>query len=234
MNETETKNLSSIILESLRAKGLNFERLSQLSGVSERFLNLLIEGKVEKLPSRPYAHGYILKIAEVLNLEGERLWQEFLKNNESIRRSGKNDQLPKNRFIIPKFNKKILIAGFAIIVISGYILAKAPSFLSKPQLNLENLKENKIVVQEPNYTVKGRFNTSDRLTLNDEQIYPDKAGRFEKSIELQPGFNTLTFKIKKFLGKEYVITKQIFYQAPPEPLKPQTETPGQIQENVNN
>ena len=233
MNEQETKNLSSIILESLRAKGLNFERLSQLSGVSERFLNLLIEGKVEKLPSRPYTHGYILKIAEVLNLEGEGLWQEFLKNNESLRRSGKNDQLPKNRFTIPKFNKKILIAGFAIIVIGGYILVKVPSFLGRPQLTFENLPDNKIVVQEPNYAIKGKFNLNDKLTLNDEQIYPDRAGHFEKSIGLQPGFNTLTFKIKKFLGQEYVITKQIFYQAPPEPPKLPAETPAQTQLQQN-
>lgn len=226
MNE-ENKNLPSIILDSLRAKGLNLERLSQLSGVSERFLNLLIDGKFEKLPSRPYAHGYLLKIADILNLDGENLWQEFLKNNETIKRSGKNDELPKNRFALPKFNKKFIIAVLLIIVFGIFIAARASSFLSKPQLDLENPKENKIIVQEPNFTVKGKINPEDRLTLNNEQIYPDKSGHFEKIIELQPGFNTLTFKVKKFLGNEHIIAKQIFYEAPAEIPKLQNESPEQ-------
>ncbi len=234
MNEEKgIKNLSSVILDSLRVKGLSIERLSQLSGVSERFLNLLIEGKYEKLPSRPYAHGYLVKISEVLNIDGEKLWQEFLKNEESIKRSGKNDQLPQNRFAVSKFNKKTIIVFAVILLMIVYALVKVPSFLSKPQLILQNLKENEIIVQNPSYAIRGKINPSDKLTLNNEQIYPNKEGGFEKSIELQPGFNTLTFKIKRFLGNEYVTTKQIFYQAPAQELKSPTGTNSSTQQNGN-
>lgn len=214
MTNDETKNLSSLILESLRTKGLTVERLSQLSGVSERFLASLIEGKIERLPPRPYAHGYLVKIAETLGLDGEKLWHEYLKNNEAIRRSGKNDQLPKNRFALPSLNKKFFLTILILVIIAGYILIRLPAFLGKPEFTLSNLSQDKTVVQNSVFVIQGKINPNDQLTVNDETIYPEKNGRFEKSLKLQPGFNTLTFKVKKFLGKEHVITKQIFYQAP--------------------
>lgn len=220
----ESKDLSSIIIETLRTKSLTVERLSQLSGVSERFLTLLIEGKIEKMPSRPYTHGYLLKIAGVLNLDGERLWQEYLKNNESVRRSGKNDQLPKNRFAIERINRKTLAITGIILIILGYLLTRLPSFFGKPELSLVNL-DNETNVAVATFIIQGKMNPSDQLTLNGERLYPDKDGKFEKSIQLQPGFNTLTFSIKKLLGKEYIINKQIFYkQTNPEPQEnpPQT------------
>ena len=101
------KNLINLILEALKLKGMNLEKLSQLSGVSERSLALLLEEQFDKLPPAPYVHGYLVKIAETLNLDGRELWREYLKNNEEIRRSGKEDILPLNRFAIPKLNKKL-------------------------------------------------------------------------------------------------------------------------------
>ncbi len=221
--EQEIKNLSSLILESLRTKGLTVERLSQLSGVSERFLTSLIEGKMEKLPPRPYAHGYLVKVAEALNLDGEKLWADYLKNNEAIRRSGKNDRLPRNRFAVPPFNKKIAVAALALLIVAVYAAVRLPAFFGKPRLTLTNLEDNRTVVREKNFTIKGKINPPSQLTVNDETIYPDRSGSFEKSLELQPGFNTLTFKIKKFLGEERAVTRQIFYQAPEEP--PKNENP---------
>ena len=67
------------------------------------------------------------------------------------------------------------------------------------------------------------MNPNDQLTLNGERLYPDKDGKFEKSIQLQSGFNTLTFSIKKLLGKEYIINKQVFYKQPEEPPQNQPQ-----------
>ncbi len=51
----------------------------------------------------------------------------------------------------------------------------------------------------------------DQLTLNDEPIYPNEEGRFLKNVTLQEGINEFTFKAKKLLGKETVITTHIIY-----------------------
>ena len=85
----ENKSLSNLILDSLRLKGMSVEKLAQLTGISEMFLEQLLEEKFEKLPSYPYVRGYLIKIGNVLNLDGEKLCQEYIKHNQTIKSSGK-------------------------------------------------------------------------------------------------------------------------------------------------
>ncbi|TSA45348.1 helix-turn-helix domain-containing protein, partial [bacterium] len=54
MPETNDQKLTNFILEALKLKGLTLDKLSQLTGVSERSLALLIEEKFDKLPPAPY------------------------------------------------------------------------------------------------------------------------------------------------------------------------------------
>jgi len=211
--ENENKNLTNLILESLKLKGLTIDKLSQLTGVSERSLALILEERFDKLPSVPYVHGYLLKIAEVLNLDGQKLWQEFLKNREEIRQSGEEDTLPPNRFAIPKLNKKIVAASVVAIIVLGYIAIRLPGLFGQPELKLTNLTADPTVTSDASFTIHGIMNPSDELTINGEAVYPQKDGSFEKNILLQPGFNNVTFQIKKLLGKAYTITKQVFYQS---------------------
>jgi lambda repressor-like predicted transcriptional regulator len=213
MPEQEIQNIAGLILEAIKLKGLTLDKLSQLSGVSERALALILEERFDKLPSAPYIHGYLIKIAEVLNLDGQKLWQEFIKNNERVRRSGQEDILPPNRFAIPKLNKKITVASIIAGVIIVYLVIRLPGFLGRPELDIENLSADPTVVLSQNFTIRGIMNSSDELTINGEAVYPAKDGSFEKNILLQSGFNSVVFQIKKLLGKTYTVTKQIFYQA---------------------
>ena len=84
-------------------------------------------------------------------------------------------------------------------------------FFQQPKLDLENITET-MTVKTKELKIKGKINPKNNLTLNNEEVYADKDGNFEKDILLQTGFNTLTFKIKKFLGKEFTVTKQVFYE----------------------
>jgi lambda repressor-like predicted transcriptional regulator len=213
MPETEDlKNLTNLILEALKLKGLTIDKLSQMTGVSERSLALLLEEKFEKLPPLPYVHGYLVKIAEALNLDGQKLWQEYLKNNSEIRQSGKEDILPPNRFAIPKINKKVAVGLAAAVIILGYLAFRLPGFFDQTEMTISDLNGNPTIVQNSNFTAHGIINPSDELTINGEAVYPDKDGNFQKNILLQPGFNNIVFQTKKLLGKTYTITKQVFYQ----------------------
>src|SRR3989344_4041869 len=92
-----------------------------------------------------------------------------------------------------------------------------------------------MVVENKEYVIKGNSDPSRQLILNGEQLYPAPNGDFEKTIELQPGFNALSFKIKKFLGSEYTIEKQIFYKTDetPAPRNIPLETPAKERENIS-
>ncbi|MEK7629920.1 MAG: helix-turn-helix domain-containing protein [Patescibacteria group bacterium] len=218
----DQKSFSSHLLDALRLKGLSTEKLGALTGISDRFIELLLEEKFEKLPAAPYIHGYIVKIAEALNLKGEDLWHEFLKDNDAVRRSGSKDKLPPNRFANSKFGKKnFLVIASAIVVI--FIAFQIPKIFGNPSVDFINLADN-LTVQSANFTVIGKVQPNDQLTLNGESVYPDSNGNFQKNIHLDSGLNVLTFKVKKFLGKESTVVKQIFYEAPK--LENQTQLNG--------
>jgi len=209
--EIETKNLSTLLIETLRTKNLTVEKLGIMTGISERFLNLLIEENFKKLPAAPYVHGYILKIAEVLNLDGEKLWQEYLKDHNSINRSGENDKMPQNRFITKNLNKKTLIIIIIITLILIYLIIRLPLILGKPPLALANFA-NETIVTEEKYQITGEINPSDKLTINNEIVFTDEHGKFQKTFKLHPGFNTFEFKVKNILGRETALIKQVFYK----------------------
>ena len=135
-----------------------------------------------------------------------------MKNNEEIRRSGKEDILPLNRFAIPKLNKKIIAISGAVVLVLALVIFRLPVFFGQPELKISNINENPTIVYEATFAVHGIMNSADELTINGEAIYPQKDGNFEKNILLQPGFNNVVFQIKKVLGRTYTVEKQIFYQ----------------------
>ncbi|KKU94472.1 MAG: DNA-binding protein [Candidatus Jorgensenbacteria bacterium GW2011_GWA1_48_13] len=210
--EHEAKNFSSILVQAIKAQGLTTEKLAALSGVSDRFLESLVEEKFDSLPAEPYVRGYLLKIAEVLGLDGEALWAEYLKDNDLIKRAGRGDEFPKNRFALPKINVKFVLLGILIVALAAFLFLRLPLFSSGKALELMNPREDSTIVGGRNFTLEGRIDSVYALSVNGERIYPDENGNFEKNVELQEGFNTFVFTFKKALGKEQTLTKQIFYQ----------------------
>ncbi len=205
------QNLANIIIEALKAKGVSLARLAETTGVPESVLGILLEERYDKLPAAPYVRGYLLKIAGALGLDGERIWSEYLRDRGEIKRPGVGDVLPQNRFVAGKINKKILAVIVVVLIIFGYIILRLPGFLGAPSFGLGPLPPT---ISSPNLSIQGTMNPADQLVLNGEEIYPDKSGRFQTNIVLQPGFNTLNFNVKKLMGQTYTVTKQVFYAAP--------------------
>lgn len=222
------ESLSSIIVNALKSKGLTVEKLSVVSGVSERFITLLIEEDFKKLPALPYSHGYIVKISEVLGLDGQELWNRFFKDNEMLKKSGGEDRLPHNRFAVSKINKKLIVAAIVALIIAIYFLFRILiSFDVSRELTLIGMEGETILAHEPRFEVRGRVSPDYQLTLNGDQVYPDVNGNFEEVLNLDPGFNTVIFNVKGMLGREGRVVKQIFY----EPAGDETETATSTESN---
>lgn len=214
------RRLSETIQEVMHAKGFDVAKLAQMTGVSDRYIEFLIEEKFSKLPAAPYVRGYISRISQVLGLNPETTWQEYLTNNASLRKAGESDRMPKNRFTSKNPVSKVLLVVCGIgIIISLAVLRTL--YVNNPKVEFQNLKEDITIVKEPKFTIKGKIDPTYKLTLNNGEIFLDKEGAFEKEVVLEPGFNTFTFNAKKILGREFQIKKQIFYQEP-EPVYNET------------
>lgn len=210
--ETEMKTLSQLIAESMRRAGLDVERLGRLTGISERFIGALLEEKLNDLPSAPYVRGYLKRISEVLNLNGEEIWRVYLKDRQEIRRSGEKDKLPANRFAAsPLLKRPVVIIILLILVLLVYFLLRSGTIFGQTEINFIGLGESYVVSPGSEFVIRGTIEPLASLTMNGTRLYPDEEGYFEVKVQLQPGLNTFEFKVAKFLGEEKTIVKQIFY-----------------------
>jgi len=211
-NENETapvRAVSETIADAMRIKGINAEKLAQVTGISERFVALIVGDHTEKLPAAPYLHGYLVRIGEALGIDGEELWREFLARETDIPRSGANDRLPGNAKKII-FGRSAIIGSVAVLAILLYVTFRLPWFFGKPDLKL-SFDEATLTIATSTFVVQGTADTDGALSVNGEDVYPNPDGTFSKTLTLAPGFNTVTVRVKRLLGAPNEIVRQVFF-----------------------
>jgi len=73
--------------------------------------------------------------------------------------------------------------------------------------------EGSTVAQET-ILLQGRTDPAYVVTVNGSEAYVGKDGLFQKEIRLQEGINSVEFVVRKFLGKEARIVRNIVYVIP--------------------
>jgi len=166
-----------------------------------------------KLPASPYVRGYIKKIAQALHLNQEELWKMY-EQELTLKSSGALDKLPSNRFAIKPINKKYWLVGVLLLIIAIYVGFQVRTFFDDPFLDINQPQEQTTSSAESMITLSGRIDSKDKLLINDVETITDNQGAFEIAYNLQPGLNTIEFKVKRLLGKETIINRQVLYQPP--------------------
>lgn len=205
------KTLKELLTETMDLRGLNIERLSALTNIPKRHLAAFCGGDFKNLPAAPYVRGYLVKLAETLGVDGDLFWRAY-QSEHSPKTSGAFDKLPSNRFAIKRFNKKVAVVAIVSLFVIIYLAWRINEFWGVPTIEIISPAADGLIVNSPTIKLAGRINSADKLTVNGEEIVSDSGGRFEKEFALQPGINTAEFKVKKILGKETKIIRQIIYQ----------------------
>ncbi|MBI5306061.1 helix-turn-helix domain-containing protein [Candidatus Wolfebacteria bacterium] len=208
------KNFNEAIKEIFDLRGLNAKKIAELTDIPESHILALLDNDLKKLPAFPYVRGYILKIAEISNLNAKD-FEDLLElyKKEIPEDIGESDKLPFNRFARQLTNKRKIIFQIVLVLILVYLSLRIDYLIGVPELKISNPQENNLIVKKPTIKLSGTANNFfDKLIINNEEIPIDKNGFFEKDFNLQPGENTIEFKIKRFLGKEIKIEKKITYQ----------------------
>ena len=73
----ENATLKDLLKEHMELKGLNIKKISDSTGIPERYMEALVEGKNKNLPPAPYVRGYINKLAVVLDFDKETIWRLY-------------------------------------------------------------------------------------------------------------------------------------------------------------
>jgi len=206
---SDKTTLSELLKDLLTQRGLTAEKLAVATNIPLRFVNSLLEGEYRGLPSKPYIRGYLMKMAVALEIEPEVLLESYSAATE-LPSSGKKDNLPVNRFALKplKKNRGLVFAIVIIVILLGIFIFRFSDIIGTPQIEV-NIPAT---IDTNLLRVTGKIKASDRLTVNGEVVYPADDGSFEKDVLLDRGPNTIKLDVKRFLGRETKLTKQVIYQ----------------------
>jgi len=203
------KTFQELFSEAVSLRGLNLERLAEMTGVPKDYLAAFISGDFKKLPSLPYVRGYLMKTSEILGINGDYLWSVYKEEVADIKRS---DQLPINRFAPKRKSKKGILIAIILFFAIIYLAFEIDDLLGIPKIEINRPADNNEITNEQSIKLNGRISDFfDKLTINGKEIPVEKNGEFEKEYQLQPGANKIEFKVKRFLGKEIKVEREIIY-----------------------
>lgn len=209
MNEEQQFN--TYLRERMHAANLTASELAEASGVSESQIEALLKGAFQKLPSVPYVRGYLIHIARALGLEKEDLWTRY-KEQADIKSSGPLDLLPTNRFAIRSIRRGWIAGAAAALLILIYLGVNAARLFGTPRLTLDYPLFETEQSAEEIVALKGTIDPDDKLTIDGNEVTVDSEGRFALEYPLKQGLNRVEFKVKRILGKEITVARQIVYQ----------------------
>lgn len=215
-NPEENFEFVELLSDRMRSKGISLKRLAETTGIAPTHIESMLRGDFENLPSAPYFHGYLLRVAKVLDFDGEEWWKK-MKNGNAARKSGPADVLPRNRFIKKEAPKSLWIGGVALFIIVIYLAIALPRIIGKPSLTLSYPPQDQWVSTSTSITLAGIVSDADTLWLlggnssSSEEILIAQDGSWQKTVFLGRGLNTFRISAKKFLGRETTVTEQIFY-----------------------
>ncbi len=208
----ENLDLGNFLFQKRREKGLSLDKLSYLSGIEKEVLENLEKDNWSELLPDIYVRGYLLKIGEVLGMDGEELWSLYKKD----KRRAKIKRI-KNHLPFLKRNSKKRTAFFQVIIIIIFFILigifsfwQIKKFLKPPEIQLF-YPENNMIVSENSIKIEGRTNAS-ILLINHQKIPLKEDGYFSFLVPLLEGTNIIEIESLNPFGQRTVLKRRVVYR----------------------
>ncbi len=208
--DIQEKKLHECLREAMARKGESIAGIARLTGIQQGHLEALMEGRYDSLPPLPYIRGYLTRIGPIIGVETDELVR-LLHETGALRASGTHDMLPINRFALQKIRRRTMVFGIFALLLLGYITIRFDALTGKPPLQVESPRTTTAIVAAPQFEVRGIADSSDKLTINGEEVTIGANGNFTKTISLQQGINTVHIITRRFLGRTTEEIRQIIY-----------------------
>jgi len=218
------KDFKTLFNETLNKYGVSIIKLSETSGIPERYIEAMRVGNTEQLPPDPYVRGYLAKIAELAGGNHEELWIAY-KAWGGQKTSGAADRMPSNRYSLKKISKGKIVSALALVLVLVYGMIRFDTILGKPELVLRSPNETLSASAHDSILLEGEINSRDKLTVNGKNIVVENDGKFNIKWPLSLGMNTIEIKSKRFLGREKISVVKVIYIPPVEIAGAATSTP---------
>ena len=211
-------------LKNLRSEGrVALFEVSRETKIPVKYIEMIEEGKYEKLPPDVYVKGFLRAYAEFLGIEPKKIIKLYerekdIKNNLNGGEKKAPQVKKKTRLSHFVVTPRIIIAvSVAVAVIGGfsYLYSQIGRFAAVPRLVItspasdENIPGNSI-------SVSGYTDEDAKLTINGQPVLVSDKGEFKEDILLQSGVNSITISALNRFNKEISKTVNIKsdYQSP--------------------
>ncbi|MDR3581936.1 MAG: helix-turn-helix domain-containing protein [Candidatus Pacebacteria bacterium] len=230
MDPETTTPFEQFFADRIKERGISLKKLADVTGITPSHIESLLRGDFESMPSAPYFRGYLLRLGQELNFDGEEWWRQ-LKKSGLVKNSGSADTLPRNRFLRQSPPKYLWAIGVAVLLVI-YFAFQAPHIFGRPTLTVSFPDSNPYTTASSTLILSGTVTNADALYLNDTQeITVAAGGAWEETVLLGAGPNPFKVTAKKFLGGEASITENILYNPvggaalPTSTVQPPSSTP---------
>lgn len=213
--EVVSPSLGEKLKKARKSSKLSLRQISKISKIQVKYLESLEKGDYEALPADVYIKGFLkilapllgLDIQEVINCyQKEQTIREKIQNKNSKKIKPTSPSRPT--FVITPKIILILLSGLVFIGIGGWLAWQVNSLASPPNLTINNPPSD-LTVKSSIFILRGATEKGIKLTINGENVLPDKDGCFEEQINLQPGLNTIKIKATNRFDKTTTVTRRI-------------------------
>jgi hypothetical protein len=205
---------ASFLNTQLRERKETPHRVAQATGIPEHVLEQLLAGDTNKLPAAPYMHGYLVKLGDALDFDGEEWWKR-LKRAAPAPSSGIGDQMPRNRFSRNRIPSWALWGVPLVLALLTFLAFRFADIIGLPDVAISVPERDGVVLSESPATLAGSATPGSRVTINGEAVPLTDDGTWRKEVTLQPGTpNDFVVEATKFLGRSRTASRRIFFEPP--------------------
>jgi cytoskeletal protein RodZ len=196
--------------------------------VREKYVTALEADDYSVFSSPVYLKGFLKNYAKFLGMNPDNVVAIYRRDSLEKRQqnmSVNETELAKKAFVLtPQMVISVLVVIF-IVGVLGYFINQFYQLNRPPELTVTSPKDG-ATIQENMVTVKGDTVPDADLTVNGEAVKVNSEGKFETTVALEDGENTIVVKSRDSsnIGGEATVKIQVFYEKPGSPT---TETPGE-------
>lgn len=213
--EFEIKKISQETLgEYLKAireqQKLSLAEVAQTTGVLEKFIEAIEQGKYQILPPDAYVVGFLKKLATAYSISCEDLLEQFHKEKDiSVQADNKKLTPPKGfRAFFAELSvtpKLISVSVGLLLGVSAfsYVLFQVFSVNRTPELSILEPTAN-TVLSGSSITFKGKTEPGVSVSVNGQNVMVKSDGGFETTLGAAPGQKDFQVVATNKFGKERV------------------------------
>lgn len=196
------------------ADNIKIEKVEKETRISKRMLLAIEEDDYSKLTDDLSVRHTIKAYAQYLLLDYNRLIVLYeqgrpLKSVEPIKE--KNTK-PIRVYITPRLIKIGFIC-LVVVCLLSYLGWQVNKIYQAPTL-VVFYPDNDIIIQDNYLDIKGAVEKEAKVYINDKEVFPDKFGNFEATMDLQKGRNTIKISAVKKYSRANIIYREVLVQMP--------------------